>query len=430
MLRGSSRLVALLWIALTAHFAGAQETAPDPARTFITQIAPDLAIVTEVSLGAPFVGQQFSLIYRLRALRPPAAVDVDPQQFRGFWTEIVPLSPESASAARPVGGQAAVDYLLRQVIAFPLLDGALRLPPLSVKVKRPGSPAAQRDDWDVLGSSSPVDVRSVPLPPWPRAGSDLPLVGSVAGSLKWQGDGRSALLLEMEGTANLALFRPVDWLGTPQGARLQARLAAADNVTQTIDKEGKRQLSLIQRQRWLIGISGGIPGQRIGDFRLPVFDPREKTWKEVRVEGVSLPGSGTAARGALSASEAGARAETASYHWQAVLVVALVAVPVVWFWVHRRHLHAGKQPDDGLDVIEKRLKTSPRSFLDSAHRLLERRAAQMRRSHNLGAEDTALDRCWITVQRYRFNREPLSPEARNEILKALRELGSPAKLDV
>jgi hypothetical protein len=243
--------------------------------------------------------------------------------------------------------------------------------------------------------------------------------------MRWSGSEPSTVLLEMEGTANLALFRPLDWIGGPQGVGLRARLASADNVTQTIEKEGRRRLSLIQRQRWLIRVAGRAPGQRVGGFRLPVYDPEEHVWREARVEGVAPRDTGTGREGGTRAPQAGAGSRASPVRWGVALAAALAALAVLWPRVRRRG-PGGNRMEDGIDVIEKRLKTSPRGFLDSVHRLLERRAAQLMRSHNLGTEDTPLDRCWVAVQRYRFTREPLPPEARDDILKTLREIDRPA----
>src|SRR2546427_5236076 len=48
------------------------------------------------------LGQQFSIVYSLVAQRYPTAVDVQPQQFSGFWTEIVTLPQEPRTIMRLV----------------------------------------------------------------------------------------------------------------------------------------------------------------------------------------------------------------------------------------------------------------------------------------------------------------------------------------
>ncbi len=410
--------------------AQAQETPSDPARTFVSQIARDFAIVTEISLQDPYVGQQFSVIYRLRAQQPPAAVDIDPQQYTGFWTEVVPISQESASTARPLRGKAVVDFLLRQVIAYPIEEGVLQLPPLSIKVKRAGRISSQPDDWDVVGLSAPIEIRSLPLPPGPEAVRTVPLVGSAEGSMSWEGDGYTTIVLELQGTANLALFKPLDWLILRPGQLCQAHLVRAENVARTMDLDGKRQLSLVQRQQWILRLAGVGPGQEVDDLVLPVFAPIERSWKSLRVQGIKLPASLSTAL-EPNTGAAGMRVDTGMrprrFRWTALnigigLIAGLAMIGTLLFWLAKKYWPGDDRAPDSPAVLEKKIKISPRAFLDGAHKLLEKCALEMGRQHNLGAEDTLLDRCWISVQRYRFNLEPLPVEARNEILSSVRQI--------
>jgi hypothetical protein len=409
--------------------AQVQEPPSDPARTFVSSIARDLAIVTEVSLQEPYVGQQFSVIYRLRAQRPPVAVDIDPQQYPGFWTEVIPISQESASTARPLRGQPVVDFLLRQVVAYPIEEGALRLPPLSIKVKRAGRVSRQPDDWDVVGLSDPVGIRSLPLPPGAEAGKTMPLVGSAEGSMTWEGDDYTTVALELQGTANLALFEPLDWVRLRPGQACRAYLARAENAPRTVDLEGKRQLSLVQRQRWILDFAGSGSDLGVGDLIVPVFAPLEKSWNRLRIQGAQRPGSPSATGGQhTGATGAGADpgVRPRGARW-AVLevgmaVAGLAVIGTILFWLARKYRSGNDRIPDSPAVLEKKTRISPRAFLDSAHKLLEKCAREMGRQHNLGAEDTLLDRCWITVQGYRFNREPLPAEAYDQILSSVRQV--------
>jgi hypothetical protein len=409
--------------------AQAQETPSDPARTFVSQIARDFAIVTEISLQDPYVGQQFSVIYRLRAQQPPAAVDIDPQQYAGFWTEMIPISQESASTARPLRGQGVVDFLLRQVVAYPIEEGTLQLPPLSIKVKRAGRVSSQPDDWDVVGLSAPIEIRSLPLPPGPESVRTMPLVGSAEGSMSWEGDGYTTIVLEMQGTANLALFKPLDWLILRPSQVCQAHLVRAENIARTTDLAGKRRLSLVQRQRWILRLAGVGPGQEVDDLVLPVFAPIDGSWQSLRVQGIKLPASLSAAfeanTGAASMSvDTGTRPRRS--RWTVLNIgiglAGLAVIGTLLFWLAKKYWPGADRVPDSPAVLEKKIKISPRAFLDGAHKLLEKCALEMGRQHNLGAEDTLLDRCWISVQRYRFNLEPLPVEARNEILSCVRQI--------
>ncbi len=406
-----------------------QEIPSNSSRSFVSQISPDLAIVTEVSLETPYVGQQFSIIYKLRAQRPPAAVDIDPQEFSGFWTELIPITQDSAASPRVLKGQTAVDYLLRQVIAYPLLEGQQKLPPLSLKVKRAGNTSTRGDDWDLLGSSVTLDIEVLPLPATSRTRNGIALVGNVTGAMNRAVGGSQSLIMEVQGTANLSLFKPVDWLPSPVGMQVHEQLVGTERQTQTVDIEGKRQLSLLQRQRWLLTFTGPEEGERLGGFDLPVFDPRERTWKNARIEGLSVAASGSAAQETRAASkEAPGRAvATARWFQSRLLVVILggVGLAGVFILIYRKRRERGRVKFGGeasITILEKKLRTSPRAFLDGAHKVLARCAVEMQRGHNLGAEDTLLDRCWITVQKHRFTVEPLTPAACEEIFKSIRQL--------
>ncbi|MGA2263703.1 MAG: hypothetical protein ABSH28_19980 [Acidobacteriota bacterium] len=414
---------------LPSWSAGAQGIPPDQSRTFVSQIAPDLAIVTELSIGEPYVGQQFSIVYRLRAQQAPAAVDIDPQQYPGFWTEAIPISQQAASTPRPIQKGGPVDYLLRQVIAFPLMEGMLTLPPLSLRVKRYGSVSPAGSDWDVVGLSTPDPVHVISPPVAPLPGADLPFVGRIEGKMSLAGEGQPDFVLEVEGTANLSLFQPLDWLQPPPGLRFHARLAAAENVAQIVDREGKRQILLVQRQRWLIGFSGGESGQRIDDFFLPVFEPHEKAWKGLSITGLKLPDLSSTSQNSAASPHRGAtetgicsRLFGSSGALVVLALAALAAILPLVLWLRAGRFRKDRGTDECLTALEKKLRTSPRAFLDKAHRVLAQYAETIQRSHNLGVEDTMLDRCWISVQRFRFDITPLSSEVCREILNSIRQI--------
>jgi hypothetical protein len=242
------------------------------SETESTRIAPDLVLVTEFSVKEPLVGQQVAVLYRLRATPPPAAVDIDPQQFSGFWTEIAPLADTGRSRS-PDGG-ASVEFLLRQVIVFPLYAGDLQLPPLRIKVKRNTSVASRADDWDIIGSSSPVLLRVRDLPAVNALQHRWPLVGAVSGTLQEQRiSGAPRTILELKGTAHLALFDPLEWL---HDRRIQARTIEWESSVQTLDMHGKRVVTLIQRRRWALD-----PG--VKEISLPVFQPESQSFTPLRL---------------------------------------------------------------------------------------------------------------------------------------------------
>lgn len=286
----AGRVRALICGFLAAVMAGAAlsgNAGTDLSRTFVARVSPDMAIVTEISVADPYVGEQFSVIYRLRTKHALAAVDIDPQQYPGFWTEAAPIDPQASANARASKDQGVIEYLLRQVILFPLMEGKQRVPPLSVKIRSARS-AAAADDWDIVGSSTAVELNVMRVPPAPSGGAKLPMVGKISGTLVAAQENRYAVALDIEGSANLGMFQPLDWMRPPAGIKFHAHLGSANHITQTIEKEGKRQVALLERQHWLISIYGAAWGQRIEGFVLPVFDPHDKVWREVSIGGSAL----------------------------------------------------------------------------------------------------------------------------------------------
>ncbi len=420
---------ACLFLILLHGSIAAPATEIDRSRTVITRIAPDLSIITEVSIEDPCVGQQFSIMYRLRAVHPPAAVDIDPQQYPGFWTIVIPVSQDSPSAARPVKSGTGVDYLLRQVVAFPLEEGMLKLPPLSLKIKRPGRAAAQQVDWDVKGQADPVAITALPLSSGLPGDNRVPLVGTVTGEMRRAEGSPSGMLLEIQGTANLALFHPLDWLVPKAGTRYRAILENEEQMPRTVDRDGKRQLSLVQRQQWRISVFPADASLQVGDLVLPVFEPVEQSWKQTVIPGLgSTQGNRPAADETPSKAPATVVDQGVSRSRLMAIsfgIVVLAGLSAILFWVIRwiTKIHPGGEITDiSLEVLQKQLRASPRIFLDGAHNLLEKFAETQNRRHDLGAGETPLDQCWLSVQRYRFTREPLPAAKRTEIFAAIRQV--------
>ena len=325
----------------------------DRSRTFVTQVSPDLAIITELSVTEPYLGEQFSVVYRLRTKRALAAVDIDPQQYPGFWMESVPIDSQAVAEARASKDQSEIEYLLRQVILFPLMEGRQKVPPLSVKIRRARNTPASADDWDIVGSSAAVglDVMPVPLPP--GEGAKLPLVGNVAGTLLSAQENWNVVALDIEGNANLGMFQPLDWMHPSSGVSFQARLASTNRVTQTIEREGKRQVALLVRQHWLISVYGATRDRRIDGFTLSVFDPHDGVWRKVSISGCDLPMTHDAGQGEQQGKVTDSRGnDTRSRKfWDllagraGMLAGTAIVVAFAW-WLTAKRLHALKKPDD------------------------------------------------------------------------------------
>ncbi len=400
------------------------DSGPRPAIRRITPLAPDFSIVTEVSPPEPYEGQQFGIIYWLRAQRPPAAVDIDPQQFASFWTELISLPPGGNPGVRR--GQGFSDFLLRQVVAFPLSAGPLQLPPISVKIKRAGGRAGPGGDWDLSGSAQPVDLMIRTLPGTPSDIQDLPMVGNVTG--RWTRSAASnnrKAVLELEGDAGLALFNPARALTRSNAASV--RLISSEDLPRTVDVAGERRISLLTRQRWEFQFDQGSLRQgRYGDMTIPVFDPRSASWTQLRISGISVAEDAPQSEPATAVTAdpaAGLQMDTRPLFPVLLppLIGLLVAVSGLSMlrYARRRRIAAVGADSRCIPGLAKKLKASPESFLDGAHRAIQQLERDYAQAHVSGAVKSELAALNGTVQSYRFGREPMPPEARLQMLESL-----------
>ena len=291
---GFSRCLLLAMICLAARHTDASPSGQTGASHSISleAIGPHVAVVTEISDEEPYVGQQFSVIYKLRCSIPPAAVDVDPQDFTGFWTVTAPTTGQARAEPVTLNGRTATDFLLRQLIVFPLRAGKQALPPLQLKIKQN---VGSRDDWDLTRRMRPVAVNVRPVPVTEDKRDAFFMVGSLEARLSGGDGGRThEAVLEVEGTANLDFFRPEQWLKTRDGQPVLIRLRDAETLIQTRDYEGKRRLALLQRQRWVVSaFAGKSAAVRVESFSVPFFDPQATIWRSLQVPAFALgDGSG------------------------------------------------------------------------------------------------------------------------------------------
>ena len=285
MSRLSRRAALLSLMAAAAVSAGARDRGE-----WITSIAPGLSIVTEVSQAQPYVGEQFSIVYWLRAQTPPAAIDIVAQQYSGLWAQVVPLE-ESHAVDRERYGRTSYESLLRQVVAYPLRDGTVELPPLALRIRTSDDSAANARGWDLEGSSRPITLEVLKQP-----GAGAPLVaGSLAG--RAEPSGAREITLELSGTANLSFLDPVALVrfdGAEAGPR---RLAEATDRVETRDLEGVRTVRIVHRYTWRLALRSDASGEvRVGDVIVPVFDPESAARSEFRIPGFTLPATGAPER--------------------------------------------------------------------------------------------------------------------------------------
>ncbi len=397
-----------------------------------TVIAADMAILTEISNLRPFTGQQISVVYRLLTRTPPAAVDIDTQQFPGFWTEMLALPGEPRQATRIWQGKTAFDFLLKQVVAYPMVPGERQIPSLSVKIKRAlglRSPAAE--DWDLQATSNPISVFVRPLPeggPW---SAGIPLVGEVEGRLSASPAHPLSVILDLQSSANLALFDPREWLRIEPGIVGTVTLVASERLAQTIDAEGRRQLSVKYRQQWRISLQPLGNGKvLVHDSRIPFFLPEAEDWSALDLEANVMEGD--KGRDLLAAQSAGPQkaGKGSGLNWFSgasagtwwITIAALLVLAGLVSWKAARRKSKGEHPETLLHGLEKKRQISQRAFLESAHRFLNDLAQRRHRLHDIGARDECLDRCWILVERCRFNPTAANREALDRIFLDLTRL--------
>jgi hypothetical protein len=388
------------------------------SEVYETNIAPGIAIVTEVSTASPFVGQQVGVVFRLRVLEPPSAVDIDPQQFSGFWLETVPLKEAGARISADGKSQ---EYTLRRAVVFPLFGGRVSLPPLRVKIKR--APGSASVEWDVVGSSTQVPLNVHGLPPVSGSRGREVLVGLVSGKISEElRGGTPAVFLELSGTANIALFDPSAWLQRAVGRTVSARAVDYDSEVEPDSARGSVP-ALLMRRRWELRGSGRLLPS---DADIPVFRPESGKIESVRIgfpaaDAINLP----PAAGSVSEPQApGPRLPVALL---AVLAVAALSVggAVVYRFVARRYAaerHPAKAALQALRHVvddDKRLHTAPRVYFESAQRAVVRCAREF--TNISGVQEKAAE-CEAAIGRWRFSPAPPGAEDRAQVAALLRAL--------
>jgi hypothetical protein len=399
----------------------------DEGGVFTAQIAPGLKITTEVSSQFPHVGQQFSILYSLVTQRYPTAIDIEPQQYSGFWTEIVPLAEQTRTITRLLDGRPTHEFLLRQVIASPMEEGALGLPPLSVKIMMGGSAAAGPPRWDVVAKSDPVSLTVLPLPAQEAGAATSLLVGALEGRLEEskRSQGRE-VILDLQGSANLAFFQPLDWLRGTGVTFLAPRLVQAESFVETWDTGHRRRLTMQQHHRWAIwAIPQNGAARRVEDLQIPVFDPGRGTWANVRIPGVDVrtPSATTRAPspGLTPPSEGWSVGFLGHYRrslWAGV-VLALVCLGVWFLWKRNTAPVTLHWLGSSLEKLQQQSSRAPRSFVETAHKILERYAEENHLVPGSGDKDSPFVQCWLEVEKFRFSGGEPPAEARQRILQLL-----------
>jgi len=394
-----------------------------------TRIADGMSLYTEYSLAHPYLGEQVSVVYSLRAVRPPSAIDVDPQQFSGFWSEILPLPAQTRILVRGGSNRSAQEFLLRQVVVTPLRRGMLQLPPLSIKVKRAGTRAPAEEDWDLHALSDPVPI-DVVSPPGHERADQLPLVGTISGEFIVPAAARNAFSLELEGTANLGWFLPLEWVRLRNAAIVSAQIMEEESSPLIRDMGGKRQILYRQKKKWLFRYLPGPDGPpTIEDLTLRAFDSSQGRWKISEIRGRPLEAAEVprpATRRSEQIQQPRSRFFSMSPFWFGPLslgVLALLAWVAVRLIRKSRPARAGRMAGPALlRSLEKQNRTAPKTFIETAARLLQ--------SLDSEAPDVLEDpearklraTCSYLVDRYRFGGKEAPPHVRTEILQTIRAI--------
>jgi hypothetical protein len=379
----------------------------------VSPVGSGFAIVTDIDNGQPFVGQQISIIYSLRALRSPSSIDIDPQQFSGFWTEIAPISENSTPAAKLLDGKLALDFVLRQVIAFPLSNGVLALPPLRLKMKLNRADSAPAEEWDLICSSEPVQLSVKPVPN--GKSNSIPMVGVLEGNyMPASNSAGRDVLLELRGSANFAFLDPQSWLAHPEIFSITP--VDREKMVQIQDLSSARKVSVSQRCFWRIHVLDHTL-TRMPDLAIPFFQPEQGSWQEAKIPGIEL----AAAKPVSTALDLIDRAENpkTKFPW---LLIPLGLAASALFVCGRRFFQKRKERAEknwlskGLASLVGLPESSSKPFLDTAHKMLERHALEMG-SGELGSGNTSADHYWNEVERLRFGSGRISVELRKEIMQ-------------
>jgi hypothetical protein len=284
---------------------GAQAAPPDGSLTG-ARFDNDLFLRTVVDKTRAYVGEQVTVtvyLYVRGALSQNPSITREPTT-EGFWVDsLLDMNRPPAPVHQIVNGRTFSVYVLRRYAAFPLRPGKLEI----------GAPAIEVGGGNSLfdlitGPSAPVrrdgisvTVEALDLPARARASAPTH-VGTLALSAALDppsgkvGDAFT-LRLSAKGSGNLKSLK----LPNPQldGVEVLAP-EIEDKLTMDLDQVGGERVF-----RWLL--LPKKPGTlTLPPFSVDVFDPGEKSFKNVRSEPIKLEVTGKAQEGPAQASGPGA----------------------------------------------------------------------------------------------------------------------------
>jgi hypothetical protein len=300
-LRRRPRLPAPTFVLAALVVLGTPLAARAEGLRHVTDLAPGISVIVDVSEIQPWVGQQFGIVYRLRLRVPVSAVDVDPQSFTGLWTHTIPI-PEGGESGRT----GSDEFLLRQLVAWPLAPGPFQIPPLRVRIQTAGGASS-----GLQASSEAIAGTARKVPPAIEGPDSFPMAGSLAGRLRQERRESGVWLLELQGSALVALLDPQHALRRCFRNPVTVLPAESDDTATQILEGGIRAITVVQRRRWLIVDASGSRASPTAAPSIPLFRLPAAAWS--RAEVILDPGDAVSdSAGSSSSQNAPAPTNTAA----------------------------------------------------------------------------------------------------------------------
>jgi hypothetical protein len=248
---------------------------------------------TVVDRGEAYVGEQLTVtvyLYLRGTLSANPAMTREPSR-DGFWVQdlVDPASPLPDSAQN-VSGMLFHVYPLRRFAAFPLRAGDLEIgaPEISISRASPIDIFMGMPQPDLERAGVPVTVHVLELPAEGRPADGTPHVGTLA---------LEAMLDRSQVPTGDAVTLTVTATGTGRIDALDLGELAVDGVrvlSPQIDSEVNHpgdRVGGTRRIQWLL-----VPEREgnftLPSFRVPVFDPRARSWSLVETAPIALVAAG------------------------------------------------------------------------------------------------------------------------------------------
>lgn len=270
---------------------------------------------TVVDRSEAFVGEQLTVtiyLYIRGTLTSNPAMTREPSR-DGFWVhDLVDPALPPPDSVQSVSGMVFHVYPLRRFAAFPLRSGDLQIgaPEISISRANPIDIFMGTPQPDIERTGVPVTVHVLDVPTEGRPADGTPHVGTLS---------LEAMLDRDQVPTGDAVTLTLTASGTGQIDALELGELAIDGVrilTPQVDSEVSHpgdRVTGTRRIQWLL-----VPEREgtftIPAFRVPVFDPRARTWSVAETAPITLVAAGNPVAGATpppgEAPEAASEEET------------------------------------------------------------------------------------------------------------------------